>query len=67
MNPAMWISCHTHTRGLAAREAKAYCGREKGLKHHHFNLDPQSQLQITALPLKRFSRRSGLDEPPLTP
>lgn len=35
----------------------------KGLKHHRFNLCAQSQLQIMPPPLKRFCRRSGLDDP----
>lgn len=35
----------------------------KGLKHHRFNLGTQSQLQIMPPPLKRFCRRSGLDDP----
>lgn len=45
------------------REGRHIAAVRKGLKHHRFNLGAQSQLQIMPPPLKRFCRRSGLDDP----
>lgn len=57
----------SHTYWVAGREAKAYCGREKGLKHHHFNLGSTKPATDYASASQAILLQIRFRWPPLTP